>query len=104
VRTCPSCMIARDTCAHVLFCYHKGRVETFWHTLDLMEEWWDEAEIHPDLLDCYAKYAHGWGERTMTKICSSLESQFIQMAKEQDAIRWRRFMEGMICRSMRKIQ
>jgi hypothetical protein len=40
----------------------------------------------------------------MTKICSSLGPQFIQMAKEQDAIRWRRFMEGMIFRSMRKIQ
>jgi hypothetical protein len=26
------------------------------------------------------------------------------MAKEQDAIGWRRFMEGMIWRSMRKIQ
>jgi hypothetical protein len=29
VRTCPSCMVARDTCTHVLFCFHKGRVEMF---------------------------------------------------------------------------
>ena len=40
----------------------------------------------------------------MTKICSSLGPQFIQMAKEQDAIGWRQFMEGMICSSMRKIE
>jgi hypothetical protein len=69
-----------------------------------MEEWLEEAETDPDLLDCIAEYAHGQGERTMTEICSSLGSQFIQMAKEQDAIGWRWFMEGMICGSMRKIQ
>jgi hypothetical protein len=40
----------------------------------------------------------------MTEICSGLGPQFIQMAKELDAIGWRRFIEGMICRSMRKIQ
>jgi hypothetical protein len=40
----------------------------------------------------------------MTEICSGLGPQFIQMAKEQDAIGWRQFMEGMICRSIRKKQ
>jgi hypothetical protein len=69
-----------------------------------MEEWLEEAETDLDLLDCISKYAHGQEERTMTKICSGLGSQFIQMAKEQDAIGWRRFMEGMICRSMRKLK
>ncbi len=55
VRNCPSCMVARDTCAHVLFCCHQGRVETLRHTLDLMEEWLEEAETDPDLLDCIAE-------------------------------------------------
>jgi hypothetical protein len=59
VRSCPSCMVARDTCIHVLFCSHKGRVETFKHTLDLMEEWLEDAETDPNLLDCIAEYAHG---------------------------------------------
>jgi hypothetical protein len=40
----------------------------------------------------------------MEEICKGLGPQFTKMAKEQDAIGWRRFMEGMICRSMRKIQ
>jgi hypothetical protein len=69
-----------------------------------MEEWLDETETDPDLLDCITEYAHGQGERTMTKICSGLGQKFIKMAKEQDAIEWRRFMEGMICRSVRKIR
>ncbi len=63
-----------------------------------------KVETDPNLLDCIAEYAHGQGERTMTKICSGLEPQFIKMAKEQDAIGWSWFMEGMICRSMREIQ
>ncbi len=62
VRTCPSCIVARDTCAHVHFCCHKGRVDTFRHTLDLTEEWLEEAETGPDFLDCIAEYANGHGE------------------------------------------
>ncbi len=31
----------------------------------------------------------------MEEICKGLGPQFTQMAKEQDAIGWRRFMEGM---------
>jgi hypothetical protein len=69
-----------------------------------MEELLDKAETDPDLLDCISEYAHGQGERTITKICSGLGSQFIQMAKEQDVIGWRWFMKGIIFRSMRNIQ
>ncbi len=63
-----------------------------------------EAETDPDLLDCIMEFAHGRGEQTMEEICKVLGPQFTKMAKEQDAIGWRHFMEGMICRSMRKIQ
>ena len=104
VRNCPSCMVARDTCTHVLFCCHQGRVETLWHTLDLMEKWLEEVETDPDLLDCIVEYAQGRGGRMMAEICTGLGPPYIQMAKEQDGIGWRWFMEGMICRSMRKIQ
>ncbi len=74
------------------------------HTLELAEDWLTEAETDPDLLDYIVEFAHGRGGRTMEEICKGLRPQFTQMAKEQDAIGWRRFMEGMICRSMRKIQ
>ena len=36
VRTCPSCTVARDMCAHVIICCHEGKVETLRHTVD---EW-----------------------------------------------------------------
>ncbi len=104
LRKCPSCLSARDTCEHVLFCCHKRRVETLIHTLNLMEEWLEEAETEPDLLDCIAEFAQGRGGRTMTDICAGLDPRFEQMAVEQDTIGWRRFMEGMISRHMREIQ
>ena len=103
-RKCPSCTIARDTCAHVLFCCHEGRVDALKLTLDLAETWLKEADTDPDLLDCIMEYAHGRGGRTMEDICEGLGPQFQKMAKAQDAIGWRRFMEGMICKEMRQIQ
>ena len=40
----------------------------------------------------------------MVEICSGLEESYQRMAVEQDAIGWRRFMEGMISQRMRTIQ
>jgi hypothetical protein len=104
VRKCPSCLQARDTCAHVLHCDHSGRVETLRHTIDLMEAWMEEVDTEPDLLDCIAEYAWARGGRTMEDICTGLGDDFQRMAWDQDAIGWRRFMEGMICTRMRQIQ
>ncbi len=86
VRKCPSCMVAREMCEHVLFCCHEGRVEILLLTLGIMEDWLEEAETDPDLLDCIAKYAHGRGGWTMVEICTGLGLQFMRMAQEQDAI------------------
>ena len=40
----------------------------------------------------------------MEDICTGLGDDFQRMAQDQDAIGWRRFMEGMICTHMRRIQ
>ncbi len=94
---CPSCMKKRNTCRHVFFCDHVGRVQTLHHSIDLAETCLEEADTDPDLLDCIAKNAYGCGGPTMVEICNGLGDQFEQMARVQDAIGWRRFMEGMIC-------
>ncbi len=102
VRKCPSCMQERDTCEQVLFCCHSGQVETLQHTVDLMEDWLTEADTDPDLLDCIAEYAYSRGGRSMTEICYGLGEEYQKMARDQDVIGWRRFMEGMICKRMQK--
>ncbi len=40
----------------------------------------------------------------MRQICSGLGEDFQLMARDQDRIGWRRFMEGMICTRIRHIQ
>ena len=66
---CPSCTVAQDTCAHVLFCSHEGRVEALKLTLNLAESWLKGMDTDPDLLDCIMEYAHSRGGRTMESIC-----------------------------------
>ncbi len=97
-------MIARDTCAHVLNCCHQGRVEALKQMIALVENYLEEAETDLELLDCIVEFALGRGGKSMEEICHGLGEPYMQMAKEQDAIGWRRFMAGMICKGMRKIQ
>jgi hypothetical protein len=104
VRKCPSYMQERDTCEHVLFCCHSGQVETLQHTMDLMEDWLTEAETDLDLLDCIAEYAYSRGGRSMKETCYGLGEEYQEMARDQDVIGWRQFMEGMICKRMQEIQ
>jgi hypothetical protein len=40
----------------------------------------------------------------MSDICRGRDSRYAKMADEQDNIGWRRFMEGMVTRSIRRIQ
>jgi hypothetical protein len=103
-KKCPSCMQAHDTCAHVLFCDHAGRVKTLKHAIDLMEEWLCKGDTNPNLSDCIAEYTYGRGGCTMVEICHGLGDHFQKVARDQDTIGWRRLMEGMICKRMREIQ
>jgi hypothetical protein len=69
-----------------------------------MEAWMKEVDMDPDLLECIAEYAYAQGSRAMTKFCNGLGEIYLQMACNQDAIGWQRFMEGMIATQMREIQ
>jgi hypothetical protein len=40
----------------------------------------------------------------MTKVCYGLGEEYQEMARDQDAIGWRRFMGGVICKRMQEIQ
>ena len=40
----------------------------------------------------------------MTEICRGMDHRYRKVAEEQDAIGWRRFMEGMICRGLQGLQ
>jgi hypothetical protein len=74
------------------------------HSIDLLEQWLDEVDTDPDLMECLVEYARGRGGRTMMEICRDMDNRYRRVAEEQDAIGWRRFMEGMICRGLRVLQ
>ncbi len=73
-------------------------------SIDLLEQWLEEVDTGPDLLECIVEYARGRGQVAMLDICRGRDSRYTKMVDEQDAIGWRRFMEGMVTRSIRRIQ
>jgi hypothetical protein len=101
---CPSCAQVNETCLHILFCNHTGRVDGLMKSIDLLEQWLEEADTDPVPHECIVKYARGRGQLAITDICRGMGFQYTKMADEQDAIGWRRFMEGMVCRSIRGFQ
>ncbi len=103
---CPSCMQAPKTCSHILHCYHAGRVEALQVTIKLLDQWMKWRGTDPDLRDCLYEYAMGRGGVTMEEICEEnhYNQRYRLMARAQDKIGWRRFMEGMICKEIGRIQ
>jgi hypothetical protein len=101
---CPSCAHVNKTCLHILFCNHAGRVDALMKSANLLKQWLEEVETDPDLLECIVEYARGRGQLTMLDICRGMDCRYTKMADEQDAIGWRRFMEGVVCRSIQCIQ
>jgi hypothetical protein len=60
-----------------------------------------------DLRDCIYEYATGGqGRLSMEEICieNNYNDRYKTMARSQDSIGWRRFMEGIVCKEIRVIQ
>jgi hypothetical protein len=93
-----------ETCGRVLQCCHDGRVETLFHTIDIIDQWLSDAGTEPTLQTCLVEYAQGWGGVSMTEVCQGMGEIYISMANNQDRIEWWRFMEGMVCKKIRGIQ
>ncbi len=73
-------------------------------SIDLLACWLTEVDTAPNLRDCIVDYAKGRREVTMLDICLGMDTRYCLMAQDQDAVGWRRFMEGMICQQIREIQ
>jgi hypothetical protein len=73
-------------------------------SVDLLGTWLKEVEMDPNLINCIVEYAKGRGRLSMSDICLGLDMRYRLMARDQDEIGWRRFMEGMVCQRLREIQ
>jgi hypothetical protein len=65
-----------------------------------------QTNTDPDLRDCIYEYATGQGRLSMEEICikNDYDYRYKAMARSQDSIGWRRFMEGMVCKEIRVLQ
>jgi hypothetical protein len=97
---CPSCRQTKETAGHIISCSEIGRVQALQRTIDLVEEWLADVHTSKTITHCVISYARGRGSLTMKDICRSMGRSFQDMAKEQDTIGWRRFMEGMISKPL----
>jgi hypothetical protein len=72
--------------------------------IDLLSSWLVDIDTEPDLRECIVDYARGRGSLSMLEICQGMDPRFQRMARAQDEIGWRRFMEGMVAKDLREIQ
>ena len=95
---CPSCRQCTETSEHVLYCNENGRVDAMLQSVDSLELWLNKTDTDPELTSCLVQYARGRRGVAMQTICQDQDSSLQAMARSQDVIGWRRFMEGMISR------
>jgi hypothetical protein len=56
---CPSCGQVKETCLHILFCNHAGRVVTLMKSIDILKHWLTKVDTDPELLNCIVEFAKG---------------------------------------------
>jgi hypothetical protein len=62
---CPNCAHVNKTCLHILFCNYAGWVDALMTSVNLLEQWLEEVDTDPDLLECTVQYARGKGQLAM---------------------------------------
>ncbi len=69
-----------------------------------LEQWLEEANTDPDLIDCIVDYVQGWGTITMASAVQNASPWFQALGHSQDIIGWRWFLEGMISKEIVALQ
>jgi hypothetical protein len=101
---CPCCTIHVETAEHVILCPKVGRVEAFMQSSQALEQWLEEANTDPDLINCIVDYVQGWGTITMASTVQNIPPQFQALGHLQDIIGWWRFLEGTISKEIVDLQ
>jgi hypothetical protein len=102
-KKCPCCNVAVETCGHILHCQEEGRVDVLEKSIDLLDDWLIDQGTDEELRFCLIDYAQGRGGTTMLELCYNKGARYIKMARSQDKIGWRGFMEGMISKEILNI-
>lgn len=84
----------------MLSCQEEGQVDVLEKSIDLLDDWLIEQNTDEDLRFALIDYARGRGVVTMHNCVRGRNAAFQKMARSQDCIGWRRFMEGMISKEI----
>jgi hypothetical protein len=81
-------------------------VEALQLTIKLTDKWMKAVNTDPVIRDCMYLYLMERGDTELIEICDRLgcKAKYRRMAKGQDVIGWRRFLEGMVCNEFGKLQ
>jgi hypothetical protein len=101
---CSGCGQVKETCSHILFCNHAGRVDALMKSIEILEHWLIKVDTDPELLSCIVEFAKEQISIAMTEICRDKAQRYRLMATDQDDIGWHQFIEGMVCHRARDIQ
>jgi hypothetical protein len=94
---CPSCLDCIETCGHVLTCEQEDRVKCFQLSADNLEKWLRSVGTDPTLAECIMVFVRSRDAQSFSQgVAGYHDPVLMKMARSQDEIGWRRFMEGMI--------
>jgi hypothetical protein len=103
---CPSCNNCVESCSDVGRCQEVGRTLAFEQSAQMMEQWLEKNNTHPDVQSLLLWYLCGRGSTTCSECSEELDLPHIiqEFAISQDIIGWDGFIMGMVSSKLLPIQ
>ena len=102
-KRCPNCG-KKETSAHLCVCSNTGCTRLLQENVEELEKWlYENHKTEPQLAQLIPSYILGRGKIRFSKI-GFMSPKISELAKSQDIIGWKNFMEGRISKSFVKIQ
>jgi hypothetical protein len=103
---CPSCNNCVESCSHVRRCQEVGRTLAFKQLAQMMEQWLEKNNTHPDVQSLLLRYLRSRGSTTCSECSEELDLPHIiqEFSVSQDIIGWDRIVMGMVSSKLLPIQ
>ena len=75
-----------EAAEHIMVCPEVGRVETFIQSSQALEQWMEDIDTDPDLVECIMEYLQGRGTVTMALAVQNTPARFQALGCSQDKI------------------
>lgn len=101
---CPSCLLGKERADHLCRCPNEERTQLLRENTNELEEWMTQHDnTHHKLLYWIPKYILCHGQVRFQDL-GPMSRRMMEIAKSQDTIGWRNFMEGRVSRRIATLQ